>query len=104
MGSPSDQFEQELYQRIDEVLHYLWDPLGVARDPFARDEYTHYVPDVFTALLDNADGRRIMELLLLLETEFLDLSPRPSHAWRIAELLVEWRRSLEHKYGGPASF
>src|SRR3990167_1076255 len=67
MSSPSDQFEPELLQRIDEVLYYLWDPLGVAREPRSRQEYSAFVSEVFAAILDDADEQRLMELLLLLE-------------------------------------
>ena len=37
---------QELYGRVGEVLHYLWDPIGVSGVPQARDEYDSYVPQV----------------------------------------------------------
>ena len=104
MSSSSDQFEPELLQRIDEVLYYLWDPLGVAREPQSRQEYSAFVSEVFAALLDDADEHRLMELLLLLETEFLGLGPRPSQARRIAEALVDWRTLLEQKYGGSSSY
>ena len=104
MSSPSDQFEPELLQRIDEVLYYLWDPLGVAREPRSRQEYSAFVSEVFAAILDDADEQRLMELLLLLETEFLGLGPRSSQARRIAEALVDWRALLEQKYGGSSSY
>lgn len=104
MSSAPDQFEPELLQRVDEVLYYLWDPLGVAREPLSRQEYSAFVSDVFAALLDDADEQRLMELLLLLETEFLGLAPRPSQARRIAEVLVDWRALLEQKYGGGSSY
>ena len=100
----NDRFDQELYQRIDEVLLYHWDPEGRSRDPLAREYYSGFVPDVFAALLDDADEQRMMEILLLLETEFLGLAPRPSHARRIAEILVDWRAALEQKYTGASSY
>ena len=68
------------------------------------DAAAGFVPDVFAALLDDADEQRVMELLLLLETEFLGLAPRPSHARRVAEILVEWREVLERKYTGASSY
>lgn len=42
--SPADK---KLYQRADEVLHYVWDPIGLASMPAARDEYRGYLPQVF---------------------------------------------------------
>ena len=104
MNTTADQFEPELLQRVDEVLYYHWDPLGVAREPVSRQEYAAFVPEVFAALLDNADEHRVMELLLLLESEFLGVGPRPSQARRVAEMLVDWRALLEQQYGGAASY
>ena len=33
---------KELNQRIDEVLYYEWDPIGVSDKPCARAEYSSY--------------------------------------------------------------
>jgi hypothetical protein len=104
MSQPTDQFEAEFLQRVDEVLYYHWDPLGVAREPVSRQEYAAFVPEVFAALLDDADESRLMELLLLLESEFLGLGPRPSQARRVAEMLVDWRALLEQRYGGTSTY
>lgn len=104
MNTTADQFEPELLQRVDEVLYYHWDPLGVAREPVSRQEYAAFVPEVFAALLDDADEHRVMELLLLLESEFLGVGPRPSQARRVAEMLVDWRALLEQQYGGASSY
>lgn len=104
MSNTTDQFEPELLQRVDEVLYYHWDPLGVAREPASRQAYAAFVPEVFAAMLDDADEHRLMELLLLLETEFLGIGPRPSQARRVAEMLVDWRALLEQQYGGASSY
>ena len=42
MGRGISSLDEELYRRVDEVLHYLWDPIGVAGIPEARDEYYGY--------------------------------------------------------------
>lgn len=36
-----------LFQRCDEILHYIWDPIGCKDVPMAREEYYGYVPQVF---------------------------------------------------------
>lgn len=51
----------ELYRRVDEVLFYVWDPIGVANSPAARDEYYGYLWMKGFAALQHAD-------------EFLDLA------------------------------
>jgi hypothetical protein len=98
MNNPQLPFEQELYQRIDEVLHYLWDPIGVAREPFARDEYAAYVPEVFAIVVEGGSEQKLMGYLLQVEGDAMGLAARPSHARRIAEMLVEWRDVLEQKH------
>jgi hypothetical protein len=30
-------FEKDLQTRVNEVLHYIWDPIGMRGEPFARD-------------------------------------------------------------------
>jgi hypothetical protein len=34
--SPQDK---RLLSRVEEILHYMWDPIAVAGEPQARDEY-----------------------------------------------------------------
>ena len=87
MSTSTDRFDRELFQRIDEVLLYHWDPSGLARDPLAREHYAGFVPDVFAAPARRCRrAAASAELLLLLETEFLGLAPRPSTR-------VAWPRS-----------
>jgi hypothetical protein len=35
-----DSKEAELYQRLDEIIHYLWDPIGVSGVPEAATNIT----------------------------------------------------------------
>lgn len=41
----------DLYRKLDEVVHYVWDPIGVAGIPQARDEYYSYLPKVYDLVL-----------------------------------------------------
>lgn len=43
-------FETALLRAVDEVLYYVWDPIGINDDPTVRDEYYDYVPRVFEIL------------------------------------------------------
>ncbi len=47
MGQELSPKENELYRRTHEVLHYIWDPVGVSDEPRARDEYQGYLPQFF---------------------------------------------------------
>lgn len=50
MGQKLGDTELELYRRVDEVLYYVWDPIGVAPNAVTRDEYQRYLPEVFAML------------------------------------------------------
>lgn len=48
--------DTDLLRVVDEVLHYIWDPIGVAGVPEARDEYDIYTGRIFTLLRSGACG------------------------------------------------
>jgi len=94
-------FESELGQRVDEVLHYVWDPIGVSNAPEARDEYSGYAMRVVGMLLESATAESLAAFLLEIEREGMGLTNRPEHAQSVAKLLVRWSRVLEEKYRRP---
>jgi hypothetical protein len=91
------RFEEELLTRINEVLHYLWDPIGVRGEPHARDEYDGYVPDIYSLLQKGASAEQIAAHLEKIETEWIGLSSNPEHSLAIAHKLLEWRAALLEK-------
>ena len=62
------------YRRVDEVLHYLWDPLGVSDVPEARDEYNSYLPHVFSLVVRRASAQEIADFLDRTATHTMGLS------------------------------
>jgi hypothetical protein len=97
MGYKLNPFEQALYQRTDEVLHYLWDPIGVAGCPQARDEYYAYLPQVFGMLLEKKTEEEIASYLMRVEDERMGLSTTEAtraNAAQVATFLVDWRETL----------
>jgi hypothetical protein len=86
-----------LYRATDEVLHYVWDPIGVASQPQARDEYQAYLPKVFGMLQDHSDPQSIAEYLTTITVERMRLSPRPAHDLSIAKLLAEWKGVIRER-------
>ncbi len=83
-----------LYRRVDEVLTYVWDPIGVREDPHARDEYRSYLPMVFKRVVDATDPAPIAEYLLMIAAErmgFMLNDALRDKAFRIARLLIEHR-------------
>jgi len=54
LGKRLSSKEIELYKRVDEILFYEWDPIGVSSsifDSWARDEYYPYLPKVFKLVM-----------------------------------------------------
>jgi len=101
MGQQLSPQDNELYKRVDEVLHYIWDPIGVSGCPPARDEYHSYLPKVFSLLKSTTDGQEIADYLLGVERESMSFTPSTEmvkKAKRVAEILLEYRELI--KSGG----
>ncbi|HNY31515.1 MAG TPA: hypothetical protein PKO15_11565 [Fibrobacteria bacterium] len=94
MGQSLREFDQELYQRIDEVVHYIWDPIGVSSEPAARDEYYSYLPQIFQ-LVKSGDAAGIETYLKYISVERMGLSEDPESIKSTTEILLEWKTYLE---------
>ncbi|SDG32251.1 hypothetical protein [Dyella sp. 333MFSha] len=86
--------DEQLLRRIDEVLHYRWDPLGVSDSPEARDEYESYVPRTFQLLKATTDGSDVADYLHWLNTEQMGVGANRKHDAEIVDLLMRWRDQL----------
>jgi len=98
MGKKLSAPDLELYQRADEVLHYLWDPIGVAAVPMARDEYQSYLPQVFSLLKENATEEKIAAYLESVATERMGFNASLKQATHIASVLLEWKEVIAEKH------
>jgi hypothetical protein len=90
----------ELYRRIDEVLFYLWDPIGVNEAPEARDEYYSYLPEVFSMVQSNASAKEIAVYLQKIVREAMGLTVSAEslvHNQKIASLLLKYKESVDSK-------
>jgi len=97
MGRKLTPYEKELYQRIAEVMHYVWDPIGVSGVPQARDEYNAYLPQVFAMLLESKDRETISAYLVRVEEERMGLTPSKPRAEEVADVLLDWSEALRRK-------
>lgn len=89
--SPQDQ---ALVRVVGEVLHYVWDPIGVAGVPQARDEYDGYVGPVFSLLRSGASESDVAAHLVRVAGERMGLPGRDKESGEAASLLVDWRDFL----------
>ena len=84
----------ELQRRVDEVLFYVWDPIGVADEPCARSEYESYVPKVLQLVQDNDSIQPIAVYLDSVVTSRMGLSANRKHCEKVAELLLRHKDAI----------
>jgi len=94
MGKKLNPQQMELYRATDEVLHYIWDPIGVSDAPNARDEYWGYLPKVFKMLIDESPKEKIADYLLEIEEERMGLNPNKENAKRVVGILNEYKNKI----------
>ena len=85
----------ELWHRVDEVLYYVWDPIGVSNEPCARGEYRGYIPLILGLLQASADPAPIAERLAALVRDQMGLPADKVRCRRVAQLLLEHKRAVE---------
>jgi hypothetical protein len=91
------RYERDLLARINEVLHYIWDPIGARGDPNARDEYDSYVPGVYSLLESGSTVDQIATHLDKIATEGMGLRSNMEHNRATAQKLLDWRATLLQK-------
>ena len=86
---------RELYRRVDEVLFYVWDPIGVSDEPCARWEYKSYAPKVLQLVEQNDDPSPIANYLAEIESNQMGISSNEEHCTRVAELLLQHKDAIK---------
>lgn len=93
----ADTFEpgqMSLRQAVGEVLHYVWDPIGVAGVPQARDEYDGYVDDICNMLCQDSDASSLARHLVCIADQQMGVVGTEERAEFAGRRLVEWRDAL----------
>ena len=91
----------EVTRRVGEILHYMWDPIGVRGIPQARDEYDSYIPQVFTLLERGASEMEICQHLASITTDRMGLATTEAssrHDTEISNLLIQHFSILKEQY------
>ena len=99
MGTKLSPPDLELYRAVDEVLHYMWDPIGVSAIPQARDEYHSYLPQVFSRLRSGESSHAIAAYLSEVTTNIMGLSANAQHDLKVAEILIDWKNAIHESSG-----
>jgi hypothetical protein len=94
LGQKLSSKEQELYKRVDEVLHYIWDPIEVSGEPYARDEYYSYLPKVFSMLLQNINESEIIDYLIDVQTNWMTIKASREKVKEVVSILIKWKEKI----------
>ncbi len=81
---------KEMINRIDEVLYYKWDPIGVSNEPCARGEYSSYALSLLHSIISE-----IVDKLSKIESELMGLTANHSKNEIIAERLIQDKHAIE---------
>ncbi len=87
--------EQQLYNKIDEILWNDCDPIGI-NDEAPRDEYQMYVPQIFSLVINKNDREMVAQKLLSIEKESMGFEGDMDHCRNIATIIFELIQSPKH--------
>ena len=95
-----DTSDTILKQRIDEILHFVWDPIGVSSNGFpeARDEYVIYVDEIQEAIKNGAAQVDIVQLLDTIRTKRMALPSNPDNCLQAAKAIFAWVEYLNDEH------
>jgi len=91
----------EITRRIGEILHYMWDPIGVRGVPEARDEYDSYIAQVFSLLERAASDSEVAGFLTKTSTETMGMTGTQEasrHDLEISRLLIQHFGIIKKQY------
>ena len=83
---------RQIQDSIRSVLLHDWDPIGVADDPDAQDEYDSYVGEVYRLLASGASVGDVVKHLARIELDSMRLVTSEEHLVRVSEKLCHRRK------------
>ncbi len=89
--------QQELWNRISNILWEKWDPIGVyEKDGEWDDEYDSYVPHLFKIAIEGRDYTHISTSLTAIINQSIGLNAKPGNELdvKVAKLIIEAKMEL----------
>lgn len=87
---------EALRTRIDEILFYKWDPIGISNSNWARDEYESYVPQALKLAIESASSELLADYLTHVSTELIELEENRKRDREVAELIFSLAQDQDH--------
>lgn len=84
----------DFYTRIDEILYYKWDPIGVSDGYWSRDEYQSYLPKVYKLAMENDQPEPVAAYLTGISSENMGLPENQKRDMTIAKLILYIKKGL----------
>ena len=82
------ELTEEVKEKIRQVLMQQWDPIGIANEPMAQDEYDSYIPVICRMLVTNQGKQAIADHLHQIETDYMELHGDYNQCMKTAEALL----------------
>jgi hypothetical protein len=83
------------HEAIHEILLREWDPIGVAGEPGAQDEYDSYIHEIHGILIRHEPRHRLVDHLWWIETEHMGLFGDRSRTEAVTDRLIRLREEIE---------
>jgi hypothetical protein len=83
------------HEAIRAILLREWDPIGIADEPNAQDEYDGYIREIHGMLMRHEPRHRLVDHLWWIETEHMGLFGNRSRTEAVADRLIGLREEIE---------
>lgn len=83
-------WEQSGEGELRALVMQRWDPIGVADEPAAADEYDSYLGPIASQLRQGAEVDDVTRYLHFVRTQLMGLPAADHHDARVAEEIVDW--------------
>ena len=83
------------HEAIRGILLREWDPIGVADEPEAQDEYDGYIHEIHGMLIRHEPRHRLVDHLWWIETERMGLFGNRSRTEAVADRLIGLYEEIE---------
>jgi hypothetical protein len=80
--------QKEFWEEVNRILWEDWDPIGIGKHEWIRDEYISYVPSIYKLLMQNEPATIIAHRLNEHVRVSMGMQPDPEHNLTIAKKLM----------------